>query len=49
MMGGFKANIFSVFFTFQAWCEMAGVASTEIEDDLTRLVADILLYLRCPP
>mmetsp|Transcript_29538 Transcript_29538/g.74266 ORF Transcript_29538/g.74266 Transcript_29538/m.74266 type:complete len:349 (+) Transcript_29538:197-1243(+) len=46
-IGGLKANIFTVFCTFQAWCDQCGLpVIDDIEGDLTHLLGDILVYLR---
>uniref|UniRef100_A0A6T8NG33 Uncharacterized protein n=1 Tax=Hemiselmis andersenii TaxID=464988 RepID=A0A6T8NG33_HEMAN len=46
-IGGLKANIFSVFCNFQMWCDAHELPIIEeINSDLTRLMGDILIYLR---
>lgn len=46
MIGGLKANFFSIFFTFQAWLDQNGISSDDVEDDMNQLVCDVLIYLR---
>jgi hypothetical protein len=46
MIGGFKANLFSIFFTFQSWLDQNELSSADVEDDMNQLVCDVLIYLR---